>query len=232
MIDFNKLIKLGELVMILFIYGASGAGVEIYDLAKRINSTKNKYSKIIMIDDFQEETEYYGTQRIHFDSCENYANGEKFEFIIAVGEPSARKLLAERIKNSGYNLTTLVDDTVIISDTAIILPGCIVNAGAFISSNAIVDENCLVMCQAIVGHDAHVKRDTVICAKAIVGGRSTVGEQSFLGTNSSMKQGVNIGDKVIVGMGSVIFRDVYNGETVIGNPARVTKGNEEHKVFV
>ena len=44
--------------MILFIYGASGAGIEIYDLAYRVNSISNRYSEILFIDDFLEETEY------------------------------------------------------------------------------------------------------------------------------------------------------------------------------
>jgi sugar O-acyltransferase (sialic acid O-acetyltransferase NeuD family) len=217
--------------MILFIYGASSAGLEIYDLAKRVNNKKNKYSKIILIDDYQEEIEYYGTHRIHFSSCKKIAKDEKYEFIIAVGEPSARRLLADRIRDNGYALATLVDDTAIVCDTAIISSGCIVNAGAVISSNVRLDENCIVMYHAIVGHDAHVKRDTVICPKATVGGKSVVGEQCFLGISSSMKQEVDIADKAI-GMGSMVFRNVENGATVVGNPARVTKGNNEHKVFV
>ena len=29
----------------------------------------------------------------------------------------------------------------------------------------------------------------------------------------------------------MVFRDLEDGVTVVGNPARVTKGNSEHKVF-
>lgn len=217
--------------MILFIYGASGAGIEIYDLAYRVNTISNRYSEILFIDDFLEETEYYGTRRIHFESCEKVASKEETEFIIAVGEPSARKLLLDRIKSRGYNLATLIDNSAIVSETALISPGCIVNANAIISSNVILDENCLVMYQAIIGHDAHVKSCSVICPKSTVGGNSIVGERCFIGINSSMKQGVNLGDDVIVGMGSMVFNDVEANNTVIGNPARITKGNIEHRVF-
>ena len=217
--------------MILFIYGASGAGIEIYDLAYRVNTISNRYSEILFIDDFLEETEYYGTRRIHFESCEKVASKEETEFIIAVGEPSARKLLLDRIKSRGYNLATLIDNSAIVSETALISPGCIVNANAIISSNVILDENCLVMFQAIIGHDAHVKSSSVICPKSTVGGNSIVGERCFVGINSSMKQGVNLGDDVIVGMGSMVFNDVEANNTVIGNPARITKGNIEHRVF-
>ena len=50
--------------MILYIYGAGSAGVEVYDLAKRNNEKEEKYSEIVLIDDFEEESEYYGTKRI------------------------------------------------------------------------------------------------------------------------------------------------------------------------
>lgn len=218
-------------VLILFIYGASGVGIEIYDQAERSNQIDHKYSNIILIDDFEEETTYYGTRRIHFDSCAEYVEDEEAEFIVAVGEPTSRKILANKIKNNGYKMATLVDKTAIVSPTAKLFPGCIVGAGAIVSSEATLDENCMVLYQAIVGHHAHVGRNTVICPKSTVGGHSNVGENCFIGISSSMKQGVNLGKDVIVGMGAMVFRDVEDGATVVGNPARVTKGNDDHKVF-
>ena len=44
-------------------------------------------------------------------------------------------------------------------------------------------------------------------------------------------QKVNIGSHAIVGMGSMVFKEVPDGATVVGNPARITKGNAEHRVF-
>lgn len=228
----NEMMKGKAVIMKLFIYGASGAGIEVYDLAYRINNSNAKYSEIILIDDFEDEIDYYGTKRIHFSSCKKVAGEEEMEFIIAVGEPSARKLLADRIADNGYKLTTLIDESAVVSETATIATGCIINAGVIVSSKVRLDENCMVMYQAIIGHDAHVKNNCVICPKATVGGHSIVGERCFLGISSSMKQGVNLGDNVIIGMGSMVFRDVEAENTVIGNPARITKGNSEHKVFI
>ena len=217
--------------MILFIYGTRGAGLEVYDLVKRNDKLREKYSEIYFIDDFLEEKEYYGTRTLPFVSHKNYMGDEDGEFSIAVGEPSARKLLFYRVKSAGYSLATLIDETAVISDTAKISEGCIVSAYAVVSSEAVVKENCLVMFESIIGHHALVENHCVICPKATVGGRSRVGTQTFLGLGSSMMQGVNIGEKAIVGLGSMVFRDVEDGSTVLGNPARVTKGNCEHKVF-
>jgi len=217
--------------MILFIYGASSAALEVYDMVERNRSIREKYTAIYFIDDFQEEADFYGTKRIRFSSCNEYADCKEAEFIIAVGEPSTRKMLFDKVVSSGYALTTLIDETAIVSATARISVGCIVNAGAVVSSNVVIKENCFLMFHTIVGHDAVVNRNCVICPKATVGGFSVIGEQTFLGLGSSVKEGVNAGSKVIIGLGSKVFRDVEDGATVIGNPARVTKGNTDHKVF-
>lgn len=220
-----------DAILVLFIYGASSAGLETYDMAARNRHIREKYSAIYLIDDFQEESDHYVTKRFHFSSCKEYANREGAEFIIAVGEPSARKLLFDKIADSGYPLTTLIDETAIVSPTAKISAGCVVNAGAIISSNAVIKENCFVMFHTIIGHDASIDRHCVICPKATVGGFSIIGEQTFLGLGSSIKEGINVGSKAIVGLGSKLFRNVEDRATVIGNPARVTKGNDGHKVF-
>lgn len=217
--------------MILFIYGAGGKGKEDYDLLMRSRRLKSKYSSVFFVDDFQEEENFYGTQRIHFSSCHKYMKNESAEFIIAVGEPSARKMLWDKVVSNEYTVTTLIDDLAIVSDTAVIAPGCVVEAGAIISSDVVLKENAIVMYNAIVGHDAVVGNNTVICPRANVGGNSIVGEQCFIGISSSIMQKVNVGDRAIIGMGTMAFRDVAQGTTVIGNPARVTKGNAEHKVF-
>ena len=217
--------------MILFIYGTRGAGVEVYDLVVRNREINEKYSKVYFVDDFLGEKEYYGTRTLPFASCKNYMRGEDAEFVIAVGEPAARKLLFDKVRVAGYSLATLIDETAIVSDTAEISEGCVVNAYAIISSKVMLKENCFVMFEAIIGHHAWIESNCVICPKATVGGYSRVGRQTFLGLGSSMMQRVNIGNEAIVGLGSMVFRDVEDGATVIGNPARITKGNQEHKVF-
>lgn len=225
------MISSGEGFMILFIYGARGAGLEVYDLVTRNNKLKEKYSTIYFIDDFVDETDYYGTKTIHFTSCKEYIKNDDAEFIIAVGEPTARKMLFDKIKLAGYSLATLIDETAVISDTAQISEGCAISAYAIVSAEVVIKENCFVMFESIIGHHAFIESNCVICPKATVGGHSRVGAQTFLGLGSSMMQRVNIGNEAIVGMGSMVFRDVEDGTTVIGNPARVTKGNSEHKVF-
>jgi acetyltransferase-like isoleucine patch superfamily enzyme len=48
---------------------------------------------------------------------------------------------------------------------------------------------------------------------------------------SAIRENLNIGDHSIIGMGSMVFRDIPEKVIAIGNPARVMRKNENNKVF-
>ena len=217
--------------MVLFLYGASGAAFEVYDMIERNPSIKRRYSKIIFVDDFADEGACYLSQRIKFKSCADFLNGEDAEFAITVGEPSARKFLREKVKNAGFSLATLIDESAVVSQTAEVGEGCVINRGAIISSNVKLAENIFVMFRAIIGHEADIGKDTTICPMTTIGAHCRMGEGSFVGITASTIQGVNVGKGAIIGMGAKVFREVLDGETVLGNPARVTKRADKTTVF-
>ncbi|WP_277817594.1 acyltransferase [Dietzia cercidiphylli] len=59
-------------------------------------------------------------------------------------------------------------------------------------------------------------------------GRIVVGNNVFIGVNSIILPGVNIGDDVVVGAGSVVTKDVPSGSVVAGCPARVLDSVESY----
>ena len=73
---------------------------------------------------------------------------------------------------------------------------------------------------AVIGHNTDIGEDSIIVGGAIMAGSSSVGKQSMVSFNASIRNFVHIGDHATVGMGSVVTRDVPNGVTVKGNPAK------------
>jgi maltose O-acetyltransferase len=61
----------------------------------------------------------------------------------------------------------------------------------------------------------------------------TIGCRTYIGARAIILPGVNIGDDVIIGAGSVVTHDIPNNSVAVGNPARVIKSTseyiEEHK---
>ncbi len=54
-------------------------------------------------------------------------------------------------------------------------------------------------------------------------GRVTIGDGVFIGINSLIINSVNIGDRAVIGAGSVVNCDIPAGEVWAGNPARFIK---------
>lgn len=71
-----------------------------------------------------------------------------------------------------------------------------------------------------IGHGAKIGKYCLIVAGAVIGGSAEIGDRCYLGMGCLIKNKVKIGNDVTVGMGAVVLKDIPDGETWIGNPAR------------
>lgn len=215
--------------MKLGIYGSGGLGREVYEIAIRRNVVSSLWDEIVFIDDFNDAGDFYGTRRIHFESLLSSKND--YECVIAVGEPSSREAMYKKLHDNGIKLTQLIDTTAIISPAARIGNGVIVCEYSTIHTEVELGVNSLIQPFCDIGHDIKVGSHTVLSPYCAPGGGTVFGDRVFIGMKASIMELVVIGDDAIIGMGSAVFRDVPPGATVIGNPARVTRGNDDHKVY-
>lgn len=71
-----------------------------------------------------------------------------------------------------------------------------------------------------VAHGVKIGANCKMASGVIIGGNTIIGDNVFLGTSSTLKNHIKIGSCVTIGMGSVVFYDVDDDQTVFGNPAR------------
>lgn len=71
-----------------------------------------------------------------------------------------------------------------------------------------------------ISHNVIVGEDTFIVGETIMFGSSSTGSHVLLSGNSSIRNGVHIGDDAVVGMGAVVVKPVDNNSAVKGNPAK------------
>lgn len=72
-----------------------------------------------------------------------------------------------------------------------------------------------------IAHGAQIGKHCLIVAGAVIGGSAEIGDYSYIGMGALIKNKVKIGRWVTVGMGAVVLKDVPDGVTVVGNPARI-----------
>jgi acetyltransferase-like isoleucine patch superfamily enzyme len=74
-----------------------------------------------------------------------------------------------------------------------------------------------------VDHDAVLGDGVHVCPGARVAGEVTVGDATWLGIGSSVIQRVRVGADVTVGAGAAVVRDLPDGVTAVGVPARARR---------
>jgi acetyltransferase-like isoleucine patch superfamily enzyme len=73
---------------------------------------------------------------------------------------------------------------------------------------------------AQIHHDCRIGSFSTIAPGACLLGAVTVGEQVFVGANATVLPHRRIGSRAVVGAGAVVTKDVPDGATVTGVPAR------------
>lgn len=145
--------------------------------------------------------------------------GERF--VVAVGDPADRRMLAGRIAAAGGACVAIVHPTAYVAPTAAIGPGSVVCPFAFVGPHAQVGAHVVVNTHASVGHDVQVGDFATICPHAAVNGEASIGPGVFLGSGSVVTPKRVIGDGAVVAAGSVVYQDMPAGGFALGNPARI-----------
>jgi UDP-3-O-[3-hydroxymyristoyl] glucosamine N-acyltransferase LpxD len=94
---------------------------------------------------------------------------------------------------------------------------CIVRG---IINDTVLSDNVKVDNLVHIAHDCFIGKDSYIIASSELSGYVKIGERSRIAPGACVKQRVNIGNDVVVGMGAVVLKNVADNEVVIGNPAK------------
>ena len=126
-------------------------------------------------------------------------------------------LSTDRDEN-GRALTMPQFGGVIIEDDVQIGALTVIGRGAI--DNTILKRGSKIDNSTFISHNVTVGEDTFVVGESIMFGSSSTGKQVLISGNSTIRDGRHIGDKAVIGMGSVVVKNVEDGAVVKGNPAK------------
>lgn len=157
----------------------------------------------------------------HLGSIESLV--EDAEVIIAIGDVATRRRVISRI--GGVRVTgPVIHRGAIVSPSAQLGEGVLIGPGAIVNADARIESHAIVNTGAVVEHDCTLGVNTHVGPGVVLGGGVVVGDDTLVGLGSRVLPGIQIGDGCVVGGGAVVTRDIGDGETVVGVPAKVMGG--------
>ena len=146
----------------------------------------------------------------------------KFESaVVAIGNASTRLHWVKQLHAVGYQLPTLIHPAACISPSAQIGPASAVLAQVVVQAHSSVGTAVILNSGCSVDHDTQLSDGVHVCPGARLAGEVQVGARSWIGIGASVIQQVCIGSDVTIGAGAAVTRDIPDGVTAVGVPARV-----------
>lgn len=111
--------------------------------------------------------------------------------------------------------TAVVSDHSEIGKGVVIMPLCVIGPGAKI------DDHSVVYAQALVGHDSHLGEMVFVANNASIGAHISIERGVHIGSNASLLEKIQLHEFSLVGLGSVVLKDVAPFSKVAGIPAKL-----------
>lgn len=204
----------------LIIIGARGFGREVYNTAIESIGYGIDFDIKGFLDDKSDALDGFEGYPPIISSVENYKLQQDDVFICALGEVKWKKYYTQLVLDRGGRFISLIHNQSYVSKNVKYGVGCIFLAGSRIHCDVKIGNYVVVQPYAIIGHDVKVGDWCHINAFADCGGASIIGNGVTLHTHSFVLPKCKISDNVTLGACSVALKDIDEGKTIFGVPAR------------
>ena len=145
-----------------------------------------------------------------------------FDAHLAIGDAALRRRVAERLTREVPEVgwPAIVHPLARLARTAVVEAGAFVAIGATVCADARVGRHAILNTNASLDHDCVLGEFAFVGPGAALGGTVIVGDGAFIGIGATVLPNLRIGRDAIVGGGAVVVRDVPDGVSVVGVPAR------------
>ena len=202
----------------LLIYGAGGHGRVVLDAA--LESSAFEFLGFLDDDRAAHGRCLHGVSVIGGREILERPEFEGCWVVIGIGDPGARRRIAEGLAQRGHRFATVIHPAAVIGRGVEIGEGTVILPMAVVHTDARVGRHVIVNTAASVDHDAAIGDFVHLSPGVHLGGGVHVGEGAHVGVGASVLPDVRIGANAVVGAGAAVADDVPDGTVVAGVPAR------------
>jgi sugar O-acyltransferase (sialic acid O-acetyltransferase NeuD family) len=207
----------------LIIIGAGGFALEVIDLIETINTDKETYKIIGLLDD--QKNDFILKDYNIIGKVSDYEKFSQHSFVIAIANPKIRESIYSELKRNDIRTPNLIHPKTEMSkhiklqdDSAIII-----NYSTQISVGVKIEKAVIVDSKSYIGHETILKSFVTIYPGVNISGKNIINEKSEIGLGTNIIQGLSIGSNTFIGAGSTVINDIKDDVVAVGIPCKPIK---------
>jgi sugar O-acyltransferase (sialic acid O-acetyltransferase NeuD family) len=207
----------------IVIAGAGGMAKEVAWLINEINQDLMMWNLLGFVErDSNSVGQLVGKYPIIMGEEDLISYGKSIDCVIGIGNPKTIRIVHNSIKiNPNIDYPNLIHPSIFWDKDRVSLGiGNIICVGNILTTDIRLGNFNILNFSSTFGHDVIVGDYNVINPGVHLSGGVIVGDECLIGTGAVILEYKKINNHVIVGGGAVVTKDVSEGATVVGIPAR------------
>jgi sugar O-acyltransferase (sialic acid O-acetyltransferase NeuD family) len=216
----------------LLIVGAGGFARETAEAVRAINAVHPTWDLLGFLDDDPAMVARSVDGIPVLGSTESAIDHPGASVVVCTGSPVnflSRRRLVERLGMEGARYPSLVHPAASLASSTSVGHGTVILAGVVTTAAVTIGAHVALMPQVVLTHDDVVADYVTVGAGARLAGGVHIGTGAYVGSGALIREHRSVGPWALVGMGSVVTKDIPSGEVWAGVPARFMR-TLEHPV--
>ncbi len=207
----------------MLIAGAKGHAIEILEVFHQ----NNELGSIFFFDDVSEDLDHELFGKFPIITTLEEARCyfiERPEFVLGLGNPYLRKMIADKLTLQGGILTSVISKSASLGHYEILLgTGLNLMQNVMISNCVTIGKGSLINSHSSLHHNVKIGDYCEISPNSVLLGGCSLGDFCSVGSNATILPNIQIGNHATIGAGAVVNKDLPEGAVAVGVPAKVIK---------